>query len=95
MVPMRDNSKDSIVTTPSLKKGMNAIADVVKTLTNGPGVYRMYDGLHNVLYVGKAKNLKRRVVNYSRPHKLPVRMVAHDIRRYGNKYYFFDLEIGS
>ena len=74
MVAMRDNSKNPIVTTPSLKIGIKAIAGVVETLTNGPGVYRMYDGFNNVLYVGKAKNLKRRVVNYVRPHKLPVRM---------------------
>ena len=71
---MRDNSKHQFITTPSLKKGIKAIADVVKILTTGPGVYRMYDGLNNVLYVGKAKNLKRRVVNYTRPHQLPVRM---------------------
>ncbi len=34
------------------------------TLTNRPGVYRMLDGEGKVLYVGKAKNLQRRVGSY-------------------------------
>ena len=48
-------------------RGADLIRDFVTRLPAKPGVYRMYDGKGDVIYVGKARNLKNRVSNYTRP----------------------------
>ncbi|MFC6489069.1 excinuclease ABC subunit UvrC [Nitratireductor sp. GCM10026969] len=45
--------------------GAEAIQAVVKRLPNAPGVYRMMNTAGDVLYVGKARSLKKRVANYA------------------------------
>jgi excinuclease ABC subunit C len=61
-------------TPTSLESGVAVIKRHVKTLTSSPGVYRMINGRDEVLYVGKAKNLKKRVTSYTLPDRLPIRL---------------------
>ena len=42
----------------------NAISDILNNLTRSPGVYKFLDDSDNVIYVGKAKNLRNRVRSY-------------------------------
>jgi excinuclease ABC subunit C len=48
----------------------------IKSLSEEPGVYQMKDAAGEILYVGKAKNLKKRVLSYfqhmfsNKPHYL-------------------------
>jgi excinuclease ABC subunit C len=58
----------------SLAAGRDAILAAIKQAPSRPGVYRMIDGRGDVLYVGKAKNIKKRIAAYARPTGLDTRI---------------------
>lgn len=60
--------------TEKAEKGADLIRAQAKRLPDTPGVYRMIAADGEVLYVGKARSLKRRVLSYTQDSKLPVRL---------------------
>ena len=60
--------------TPDIDAGVAAIRNVLNTLPQKPGVYRMTDMRGDVLYVGKARSLRNRVANYTQVARLPRRL---------------------
>jgi hypothetical protein len=68
--------------TPDLGRGIAVIQTQVRNLPGAPGVYRMLNARGDALYVGKARNLKKRVASYANPGKLShrlQRMVAETV----------------
>src|SRR5210317_2610588 len=54
--------------------GQEIIKFIAKTLPHQPGVYQMEDEDGQILYIGKAKNLSKRVINYTNLNNLTRRL---------------------
>ena len=54
--------------------GIEVLKQNVKIAPSNPGVYRMISKTGEVLYVGKAKNIKKRITAYTKFEKLPTRL---------------------
>lgn len=60
----------------TLAVGHAAIENAVRLAPTSPGVYRMLNAGHDVLYVGKAKNVRKRLSSYARVNApLPARIL--------------------
>jgi excinuclease ABC subunit C len=60
----------------TLTVGHAAIENAVRLAPTSPGVYRMLNAGHDVLYVGKAKNVRKRLSSYARVNApLPARIL--------------------
>lgn len=55
-------------------RGVGVIEAALATMPPSPGVYRMLDPAGRALYVGKARNLRKRVSNYTQPARLDERL---------------------
>jgi len=54
---------------------IDIIKDQLKSIPDKSGVYRFLDAKENILYIGKAKNLKKRVTSYTNPNALSSRIL--------------------
>ena len=79
MIEPPKNSINNQITTASnkinrLENGINIIKGYLSKLNISSGVYRMINCNGEVLYIGKAYNLKKRVASYTRPMRMPIRL---------------------
>ncbi len=78
METRKDRTPDAIPGGTTRHGGLVTGVDVIQanltTLPGSPGVYRMLGERGEALYVGKARNLRKRVANYTKPAKLPIRL---------------------
>ncbi|MDB5624992.1 MAG: Excinuclease subunit, partial [Tardiphaga sp.] len=62
-----DGDDGDVVPEGPLAVGRAAIEHAVRHAPTSPGVYRMLNAASDVLYVGKAKNIRKRLSSYARP----------------------------
>ncbi|MSO13533.1 excinuclease ABC subunit UvrC [Rickettsiales endosymbiont of Trichoplax sp. H2] len=58
----------------NIKKGIDVIKACVNNLASKPGIYKMICKSGEIIYIGKAKNLKKRVSQYANINNLPYRL---------------------
>ncbi|MGY8994276.1 MAG: GIY-YIG nuclease family protein, partial [Rhodospirillales bacterium] len=59
----------------SLSAGIAIIRGYLRSCPTSPGVYRMINNRGDVLYVGKAKSLRKRVTSYTNPTRQSMRLL--------------------
>src|SRR5262249_23152824 len=66
-LPELEAEVDLAAAVGPLAMGRAVILNHAKLAPSAPGVYRMIDASGDVLYVGKAKNIRKRIIAYARP----------------------------
>jgi excinuclease ABC subunit C len=66
-LPEQETTLQPVPAEGSLAHGRAAVERYAKLAPSSPGVYRMIDANGEVLYVGKAKNICKRILAYTRP----------------------------
>ena len=76
LIPPMENTDPALAESapPTVMEGLRVIETTLATLPHAPGVYRMLDAKGDALYVGKARDLRRRVVAYTQMPRLPERL---------------------
>jgi len=76
-------AKEHGIVSINIRQGLEILKKYIEIAPEQPGVYRMIGDDDVVLYVGKAKNIKKRIVSYSRFDKLPARLqrMVSEIKR--------------
>ena len=69
-----DAAAPAPISTGGIAAGVAILRAALRSVPAGPGVYRMLDRKGDALYVGKARNLKSRVQNYTHPAGLSNRL---------------------
>lgn len=69
-----DDAAIDVAEAPALEMGAEVIRARLPGLPGTPGVYRMLNAAGDVLYVGKAKNIRKRVTSYASPERQSIRI---------------------
>ncbi len=73
-LPEQIDDQIDLASEGTLAIGRAVIERAVKLAPTSPGVYRMLNAANDVLYVGKAKSVKKRLASYARPTGHPARI---------------------
>ncbi len=73
-LPLELELDESEAEAGSLARGAAVVKSFWKHAPLGPGVYRMIGADGEVLYVGKARSIKRRILSYTTPERVSVRI---------------------
>lgn len=60
--------------SPDIKKGIDVILSTIPDVPNMPGIYKMLSLSKEILYIGKAKELPKRLIQYTAIERMPNRL---------------------